>query len=72
MEFSVRIEHDTLGDINVPAGALYGAQTQRAVNNFNVSGLRPWRAFIWSMAVIKRGERGISASQVAKELGLKW
>jgi fumarate hydratase class II len=65
MEFSVRIEHDTLGDINVPAGALYGAQTQRAVNNFNVSGLRPWRAFIWSMAVIKR-----AAAETNLDLGL--
>ena len=60
-----RIEHDTLGDVNVPAEALYGAQTQRAVNNFNISGLRPWRAFIWSMAVIKR-----AAAETNRDLGL--
>jgi fumarate hydratase class II len=65
MELSVRIEHDTLGDVNVPAEALYGAQTQRAVNNFNISGLRPWRAFIWSMAVIKR-----AAAEINRDLGL--
>jgi fumarate hydratase class II len=60
-----RIEHDTLGDVSVPANALFGAQTQRAINNFNISGLRPWRAFIWSMAVIKR-----AAVEVNQELGL--
>jgi fumarate hydratase class II len=60
-----RIERDSLGEIQVPAGALYGAQTQRAVQNFPVSGLRPWPAFIWSMAHIK-----LAAAQVHKELGL--
>jgi aspartate ammonia-lyase len=65
MEPSFRIEHDTLGDVNVPAEALYGAQTQRAVNNFNISRLRPWRAFIWSMAVIKR-----AAAETNRDLGL--
>ena len=65
MDKPTRIEHDTLGDVNVPADALYGAQTQRAVNNFNISGLRPWRAFIWSMAVIKR-----AAAEVNRDLGL--
>lgn len=49
-----RKEKDSLGELNVPASALYGAQTQRAVENFPISGLRPWRAFVWSMAVIKR------------------
>jgi fumarate hydratase class II len=46
-------------------GALYGAQTQRAVDNFPVSGLRPWRAFIWSMGHIK-----LAAAQVNQALGL--
>jgi fumarate hydratase class II len=44
-----RIEKDSLGEVKVPASALYGAQTQRAVENFQISGLRPWRAFIWSI-----------------------
>jgi fumarate hydratase class II len=65
MEQSFRIEHDTLGDVSVPSEALYGAQTQRAVNNFNISGLRPWRAFIWSMAIIKR-----AAAETNRDLGL--
>lgn len=49
-----RIEHDSLGEIAVPALALYGAQTQRAIENFPISGMRPWPAFIWSLACIKR------------------
>jgi fumarate hydratase class II len=65
MDKQFRIEHDTLGDVKVPAEALYGAQTQRAVNNFNISGLRPWRAFIWSMAIVKH-----AAAEVNCDLGL--
>ena len=64
-EQTVRIEIDSLGEVKVPAEALYGAQTQRAVQNFPISGLRPWRAFVWSMAVIKR-----AAADVNAELGL--
>ena len=60
-----RKEKDSLGELNVPASALYGVQTQRAVENFPISGLKPWRAFIWSMAVIKR-----SAASVNYDLGL--
>ncbi len=65
MDRSFRVEHDTLGEVSVPAEALYGAQTQRAVDNFAISGLKPWRAFIWSMAVIKR-----AAAEVNRDLGL--
>jgi len=60
-----RVEKDSLGEIKVPAEALYGVQTQRAVENFPISGLRPWRAFIWSMAMVKR-----AAAEVNFELGL--
>ena len=49
-----RKEKDSLGEVLVPASALFGAQTQRAVDNFPISGLRPWRAFIWSVAAVKR------------------
>ncbi len=65
MESTYRIERDSLGEVRVPAQALYGAQTQRAVENFPISGLRPWRAFIWSIAAIK-----LAAAQVNCELGL--
>lgn len=65
MSQDVRIEKDSLGEVKVPAGALYGAQTQRAVDNFPISGLKPWRAFVWSMAAIKR-----AAADVNTGLGL--
>jgi fumarate hydratase class II len=60
-----RIEKDSLGDVQVPVEALYGAQTQRAVDNFPISGLKPWKAFIWSIAAIKR-----AAADVNADLGL--
>ena len=60
-----RIERDSLGEIEIPSGAYYGAQTQRAVLNFPVSGMRPWRAFIWSMAGIK-----YAAAKVHQDLEL--
>jgi fumarate hydratase class II len=62
---SFRQERDSLGPVSVPVNALYGAQTERAVENFQVSGLRPWRAFIWSIATIKR-----AAAEVNRDLGL--
>jgi len=60
-----RKEKDSLGELQVPASALYGAQTQRAVENFPISGLRPWHAFIWSIAAVKR-----AAALVNFDLGL--
>lgn len=65
MKSDTRIERDSLGDVHVPASALYGAQTQRAVENFPISGLKPRPAFIWSMAMIKR-----AAAEVNRDLGL--
>ncbi len=62
---ATRIERDSLGDVHVPADALYGAQTQRATQNFQISGLKPRPAFIWSMATIKR-----AAAEVNRDLGL--
>jgi fumarate hydratase class II len=60
-----RIEKDSLGEVRVPGEAYFGAQTQRAIDNFHISGLRPWRAFIWSIATIKR-----AAAEVNRDLGL--
>ncbi len=48
-----RKEKDTMGDVQVPADALYGAQTQRAVENFPVSGLRLPRYFVAAIAHLK-------------------
>src|ERR671916_1168236 len=61
----VRIERDSLGEMQVPAGALFGAQTQRAVQNFPVSGMRPYPAFVWAQTMVKR-----AAAEVNRDLGL--
>jgi fumarate hydratase class II len=60
-----RIEKDSLGEVQVPADAYWGAQTQRAIINFPITGLKPYPAFIWSMAMIKR-----AAAEVNSDLGL--
>ncbi len=65
MSQQFRKESDSLGELQVPANALYGVQTQRAVENFPISGLKPWRAFVWSIAAVKR-----AAALVNFELGL--
>ena len=59
-----------MGEVEVPIDALYGAQTQRAVQNFPISGLRPWRAFIWSMAVIKQAAAEVNAGLDLLDAGL--
>lgn len=48
-----RTERDSMGELSVPADALYGAQTQRAVQNFPISGLRMPRGFIRALGLIK-------------------
>ena len=48
-----RTERDSMGELNVPADALYGAQTQRAVDNFPISGLPMPREFIRALGLIK-------------------
>jgi fumarate hydratase class II len=60
-----RIEHDSMGDVRVPAGALYGAQTQRAVENFPISNLRFPREFIRALGLIK-----IASARANMDLGL--
>jgi fumarate hydratase class II len=52
-EQGFRIEQDSLGQVSVPEDALYGAQTQRAVDNFPISGLTLPRAFIRALGLIK-------------------
>ncbi len=60
----MRIERDSMGEMEVPDDALWGAQTQRAVRNFPISDLRFSRSFIRALALIKR-----SAAEVNEELG---
>jgi len=51
---TTRIEKDTLGPVEVPADAFYGAQTARAMANFPISGLRPHPSLVWGTIVIKK------------------
>ena len=60
-----RIERDSMGEMEVPADALYGASTQRAVINFPISGQRFPRRFIRAQALVKR-----AAAEVNADLGL--
>ena len=60
-----RIEHDTMGEVRVPLAALYGAQTQRAVENFPISGSGLEPAQIVALARIKR-----AAAVVNREFGI--
>jgi fumarate hydratase class II len=48
-----RTEHDSMGAMAVPAEALYGAQTARAIENFPISSLRPQRSFIRALGIVK-------------------
>ncbi len=56
-----RTERDSMGEVQVPKTALYGAQTQRAVDNFPISGVRFSRAFIRALALVKAA--GAQANQ---------
>jgi fumarate hydratase, class II len=48
-----RIERDSLGEVRIPAAAHWGAQTQRAIDNFPISGIRMPRGFIAALALVK-------------------
>jgi len=61
MTATTRVERDSLGSLDVPADALWGAQTQRAIQNFPPSGLRMPRAFIRALALIKHAAAGANA-----------
>src|SRR5829696_5355893 len=60
-----RIERDTMGEVVLPADALYGAQTQRAVENFPISGQPMPGEFIRALGLVK-----LAAVRVNRELGL--
>ena len=60
-----RIEKDSMGELKVPEDALWGAQTQRAVNNFPISGLPMPRQFIAALGLVKWAAAGANS-----ELGL--
>ncbi len=58
MTATTRVERDSMGPLDVPAEALWGAQTQRAIQNFPSTGLRMPRAFIRALALIKHAAAG--------------
>src|SRR2546427_3236155 len=60
-----RIEKDFLGEVKVPKDALWGVQTQRAVENFPISGLRFGRRFLYALGLIKK-----ASAETNLELGL--
>ncbi len=62
---SFRTVHDSMGELKVPEDALWGAQTQRAVDNFPISGMRMPRRFIAALGLVKWAAAGANA-----ELGL--
>ncbi|HCV00038.1 MAG TPA: aspartate ammonia-lyase [Dehalococcoidia bacterium] len=71
MSDGFRIEKDSLGEMKVPEGALYGAQTQRAVENFPISGQRFGRRFIQALGLIKKGaaEANVELGKLDRTLG---
>jgi aspartate ammonia-lyase len=60
-----RLEKDSLGEVKVPFEAYWGAQTQRAVDNFPISGIKAHPAFIWASATVKK-----AACITNRDLGL--
>ena len=70
-----RVEHDSMGDVEVPADALWGAQTQRAVDNFPISGEPIGRDMIGALGCIKgvaariNGELGVLDADMADAIG---
>ncbi len=65
MNIGMRIEHDTMGDIQVPADRLWGAQTQRSLEHFAISGERMPTAVVRALVLIKK-----AAARVNVELGV--
>ena len=63
-----RIERDTLGKVKVPFNALYMAQTQRAVENFPVSGLKFERSFNRALGLIKGAAASVYATSADQRL----
>ena len=62
---NIRIEKDTMGEVKVPINALYRAQTQRAVENFPISGTGLEREHVIALARIKK-----AAAQANNQLGI--
>jgi fumarate hydratase class II len=74
MTRSFRVEHDSMGELKVPADALWGAQTQRAVQNFPISGASMPREFIAALGLVKQaaaranGGLGLLEARIAQAI----
>ncbi len=68
---ATRLERDTLGPVEVPADAYYGAQTARALANFPISGLKPHRALVWATLLIKQcaARANMATGRLPAEIG---
>ena len=68
---TTRIEKDSMGEMEVPSEAYYGAQTARAVHNFPISGLKPHQALVWATVVIKKcaAKANMSTGRLPSEVG---
>jgi fumarate hydratase class II len=66
----MRIERDSMGEVEVPTDAYYGASTQRAVDNFPISNLRFGRRFIWALGLIKGSAARVSGPAGYVDAGL--
>src|SRR5436305_14087274 len=75
-EAATRVEHDSMGEVRVPAGAKWGAQTQRALENFTISGQQLDRRQIAALGRIKaaaaraNAELGVLTPEVADAIAL--
>src|SRR5687767_13876551 len=65
-----RIERDSMGEVRVPADARWGAQTQRAVENFPISGLRLERSLIEALARIKAAVASVKRAEGMQDAGV--
>ncbi len=65
-----RTERDSMGEVKVPADALYGASTQRAVDNFPISGIRFSQRFIWALGLQKGSSATVAAEGGHLDSGL--
>src|ERR1700674_2557356 len=74
-QMSDRIEHDTLGDVRVPADRYWGAQTQRSTQNFGIGGHRMPTEVIHALAILKKAaaltncDAGLLSSQTCRLIG---
>ena len=72
MTVSFRVEKDSMGQLNVPIDALYGAQTQRAVENFNISGQTMPASFIRALGLIKSAAASVRFWQRQTSSLMRW